>query len=327
MISRRDVLVASAATGLAMSLPKASVAETYPDRPITIVVPYPPGGTVSAMARLITERVGAAIKGTFVIEHKGGAAGAVGTAAVARAAPDGYTLVLGTQQTHATNMVLIRNLSYDPARDFVPVAQLGALQHVLVTRKDLGRRDLNAFLALAQSKSDGLIYGSTGVGSASHFIAELFRKQAKIPALLHVPFRGSAPLVQELIGGRVDFAMATVAGVIGQVEAGNIIALGTASEKRSPNLAELPTFGELGIQGVAADAWFTLFAPSGTPSHVVALLENAIARELRQEQVRRLVVEQGAIPEFKAGADVARDLPIEIRRWAEIAGSAGIKID
>ena len=324
MISRRDTLKGAAAFSVATGVGGAFAADPYPSRPITIVVPYPPGGTVGAMARLLAERVGTAIKGKFVVENKGGAAGSVGTLSVARAAPDGYTLVLGTQQTHATNVFLVKNLQYDPVKDFVPIAQVSALQHLLVTRKDLGPKNLKEFVELARSKADGLIYGSTGVGSAAHFITELFRTQARIPTLVHVPFRGAAPLAQELLGGRVDFAMASVASILGQVESGLVIALGTASDTRSPNFKDLPTFKEMGVDVGSADAWFTLFAPTGTPKEIVTLLETEIQRQLSKDDVKRTAIELGLIPDFKAGSEVATALPAEIQRWAAIAKSANM---
>jgi tripartite-type tricarboxylate transporter receptor subunit TctC len=178
---------------------------------------------------------------------------------------------------------------------------------------------------MAQAKSDGLIYGSTGVGSAAHFIAELFKKQAQIPTLVHVPFRGSAPLAQELLGGRVDFAMASVASIVSQVEAGNVIALAAASELRSPNFKDLPTFAEMGVQNAAADAWFTIFAPAGTPKDIVDLLEREILRALDQDDVKKTIVELGMIPSSKPGAVVAKELPAEITRWTAIAKDAGMK--
>jgi len=316
-----------AAGALALAGGKAFAADPYPTRPITIVVPYPPGGTVGNMARLIADRVGPAIKGSFVVENKGGAAGSVGTLSVARAAPDGYTLVLGTQQTHATNTILVAKLQYDPVADFVPVAQVCALQHLLVTRKDFGAKDLPTFVKMAQDKKDGLIYGSTGMGSAAHFITELFKKQAQIPTLVHVPFRGSAPLAQELIGGRIDFAMASVSSIAAQVETGNVVALAAASDTRSPNFKDLPTFAEMGVQGVAADAWFTLFAPAGTPKEIVDLLEREILRAFEQEAVKKTIIDQGVIPSYRTGAAVANDLPAEISRWTAIAKEAGMKAE
>jgi tripartite-type tricarboxylate transporter receptor subunit TctC len=322
LITRRS-LTAGLAT-CAFAGRGTAFARDYPIRNVTVVVPYPPGGTVGLMARIIAERVGADLGAIFVVENKGGGAGAIGTLAVARAEADGYTLVLGTQQTHATNPTLLANLAYDPVRDFIPIAQVCALQHLLVVPKELGVRNVAGLVALAKSKPGGLSYGSTGIGSAGHFIAELFRKRTGIENSVHVPFRGAAPLAQELLGGRIDFAMASVASIMAQVEAGSLTALATMSDTRSPNFPQVPTAAELGISGVSADAWFALFAPANTAQAVVDLLQQAVQKALTDAEVKQRIIAQGVLPEVRPGADLAKELPDEIARWAAVAKDAGM---
>jgi len=302
-------------------------AQAYPARPITIVVPYPAGGSVDVVARILGEAMGPDLGTNFVVENKGGAAGSVGSAAVARAAPDGYTLVLGTQQTHATNPSLLKALPYDPVKDFSPVAGLAVIPHLLVTRKDLGVSSVKELIALANAKPDGLTYGSTGLGSASHLAMELFRKQAGIGKLVHVPFRGGSPMMQELLGGRVDLSIASIPTVIAQVDAGDLKALAVAREERIARLPDLPTTTEAGVPGVDADAWFALFAPASTSQDIIDRLYAAIGKAAAREEVRQKIAAQGMVLALRPGAEIAKELPGEVAKWAAVVQAAGVKAE
>src|SRR5258708_3612335 len=232
MLTRRPTLAGIAALGF----PSAADAQGFPSRSITIIVPYPPGGPIDALARLIAQEAAGDLNASIVVENRPGGSGIIGTNAVARAEPDGHTLVLGSNQTHATNQSLIKNCPYDAVRDFTPVAGIAAMPHVLVVRKDFPATDVAGVVALARAKPDGLTYGSPGNGSGAHLATELFKTKAGID-ILHVPFKGLAPMTTELLAGRIDLSIAPLPGLIAQqIEAGNVRALGVASARRDAQL-------------------------------------------------------------------------------------------
>ena len=225
-------------------------------------MPYPPGGPIDTLARLIAQEAAADLKQPVVVENRPGASGIVGTGAVARAEPDGYTLILGTNQTHATNQSLIKSWTFDAVKDFSPVAGVAAMPHVLVVRKDFAANSVGDVVAMAKAKPGALTFGSMGNGSGAHLAAELFKTKAGID-MLHVPYKGLAPMTTELLAGRVDLSIAPLPGLIAQqIASGNVRALGIASAQRTPQLDTVPTFAEAGVAGVEADAWSALFAPA-----------------------------------------------------------------
>ncbi len=299
-------------------------AQTFPSRPITIVVPYPAGGPVDAVARLIAND--ADLGQPVTVDNRAGASGMIGANAVARAEPDGHLLVLGTNQTHATNQSLLKNCPYDAVKDFVPVANICEIPHALVVRKTLEAKDVAALVAIAKAKPGALNYGSTGNGSASHLAAELFKTKAGI-AMQHIPFRGAAPMTTELLAGRIDVAFATLPSVIAQIESGDIRALGIASAKRAARLPNAPTLREAGVAGVEADAWFALFAPAKTPAPVVERLYRAVAAVFAKDKPKELLAAQGMTLALRTPADVAATLPAEVAKWAEVIKAANVSVE
>ncbi|MBN8920783.1 MAG: tripartite tricarboxylate transporter substrate binding protein [Rhizobiales bacterium] len=323
MITRRIVLAGLASSALPV---RAGHAQTFPSRTVTIVVPYPAGGPVDLVARLIGQYAAGPLGQSIVIDNRAGGSGVIGSAAVARAEPDGHTLVLGTNQTHATNQNLIKNCPYDAVKDFAPVAGIADIAHVLVTRKDLGVADAAALVALAKQKAGALNYGSTGNGSASHLAGELFKVKAGISAQ-HVPFRGAAPMTQELIAGRIDYAFATLPSVVGQIASGDLHALAVASPRRAPRLETIPTLNEAGIAGVEADAWFTLFAPAHTPAAAIERLYGAVQAVFADAAPRDSIARQGMTLALKSPAEVAAALPGEVAKWAAVIKAANITVE
>ena len=319
MLTRRATLatLAGAATFAATTVR----AQGFPNRPVTIVVPYPAGGPGDTLARLIAQT--AEIGQSIVVDPRGGGGGVVGTVAVARAEPDGHTLVLGTNQTHATNHILLKDCPYDGVKDFVPVVGVAELPHMLVVRKDLGVKSVAELIALAKSKPDGLTYGSSGNGSASHLTAELFKAQTGV-GMVHVPFRGAAPLLTELVAGRIDLSFATLPGVIAQISAGTITALAVASARRAGRLPDVPTLAESGVAGVEADAWFTLFAPARTPAAVVDQIGKAVAAGLGKDAAKDTFAKLGMRPAFRSSAELARALPAEVEKWSKVIKAANV---
>ena len=323
MLTRRATLAGLAALGF----PFAADAQGFPSRSITIIVPYPPGGPVDVLARLIAQESAGDLNQPIVVENRPGGSGVIGTQAVARAEPDGHMLVLGTNQTHATNQSLIKNCPYDAVRDFAPVAGIAAMPHVLVVRKSLALTSVGDVVAMAKAKPGTLTFGSTGNGSGAHLAGELFKTKAGID-MLHVPFKGLSPMLTELLADRIDISIAPLPGLIGQqIESGSVRALGLARAERVPQLASVPTFAESGVPGVEADAWSALFAPARTPAPVIERLYLAIATALSKDAVRAAMAKQGIPPALKTPAEVAAMLPGEVAKWAAVIKASNVVMD
>jgi len=323
MLTRRATLAGLAALGF----PFAADAQGFPSRSITIIVPYPPGGPVDALARLIAQESAGDLNQPIVVENRPGGSGVIGTQAVARAEPDGHMLVLGTNQTHATNQSLIKNCPYDAVKDFVPVAGIAAMPHVLVVRNSLALTSVGDVVAMAKAKPGSLTVGSTGNGSGAHLAGELFKTKAGID-MLHVPFKGLSPMLTELLADRIDMSIAPLPGLIGQqIESGTIRALGLARAERVPQLAAVPTFAESGVPGVEADAWSALFAPARTPAPIIERLYLAIATALSKDAVRAVMAKQGIPAALKSPAEVAAMLPAEVQKWAAVIKASNLVMD
>lgn len=323
MLTRRATLAGIAALGF----PFAADAQGFPSRSITIIVPYPPGGPVDALARLIAQESAGDLNQPIVVENRPGGSGVIGTQAVARAEPDGHMLVLGTNQTHATNQSLIKNCPYDAVKDFVPVAGIAAMPHVLVVRDSLSLTSVGDVVAMAKAKPGSLTFGSTGNGSGAHLAGELFKTKAGID-MLHVPFKGLSPMLTELLADRIDMSIAPLPGLIGQqIESGSIRALGLARAERLPQLAAVPTFAESGVPGVEADAWSALFAPARTPAPIIERLYLAIATALSKDSVRAVMAKQGIPAALKSPAEVAAMLPAEVQKWAAVIKASNLVMD
>ena len=323
MLTRR-ALLAGAATLAAV---RPAAAQTFPSRTITVVVPYPPGGPIDTLARLIAQEAAADLGQTIVVENRPGGSGIIGSQAVARAEPDGHMLVLGTNQTHATNQSLIKNCPYDAVRDFAPVAGVAAMPHVLVVGQNVKAQSVGEMVAMAKAQPGKLTYGSTGNGSGAHLATELFKTRAGID-MLHVPFKGLAPMTTEMLAGRIDASIAPLPGLINQqIAEGKLRALGIASASRTPQLPSVPTFAETGVAGVEADAWSALFAPARTPPQVVERLYRAAAAALAKEPVRQKLIAQGILVAVKSPAEIRASLPAEVEKWATVIKVANVTVD
>ncbi len=314
----------AALAGLVASRP--ALAQNFPSRTVTIVVPYPAGGPVDTVARLIAQTAAADLGQSIVVDNRGGGSGVIGSVAVQRAEPDGHTLVLGTNQTHATNQSLLKNCPYDAVKDFAPVAGIADIPHVLVVRRELAAMNVAELVKLAKAKPGELTYGSTGNGSASHLAAELFKTRTGID-LVHIPFRGAAPMTTELLAGRIDLTFATLPSVISYVEANVLRAFAVASAARAARLRRVPTLKEAGVEGVEADAWFALFAPARTPAAAAERLYRAVRTGLSSEAAREAIARQGMTLNLRPPAEVAAWLPGEVDKWAGVIKAAGVVVD
>ena len=325
MLTRRAALAALAGAS-AGPLASPLYAQSFPSRTVTIVVPYPAGGPVDVLARLLAQHAQQELGQAIVVENRAGGSGVIGSVAVMRAEPDGHTIVLGTNQTHATNQSLLKNCPYDAAKDFVPVGNLTEVPHALVVKKDLAVTSAAELVALAKQRPGALTCGSTGVGSASHLTAELFKTRAGVD-VLHVPFRGAAPLVTEIVAGRIDMSFATLPSVISQINAGDMKVLAMASPKRAEAMSSVPTLQEAGIAGVEADAWFALFAPAKTPDAAAQRLYQVISAALSREQPKSVVAAQGMTLALKPPAALAAMLPGEIAKWGAVIKAANLSVE
>jgi tripartite-type tricarboxylate transporter receptor subunit TctC len=319
MLTRRAALTALA--GLAAM--RGARAEGFPSRTITIVVPYPAGGPVDVTARLIAQSIGNGLGQPIAVDNRGGGAGVIGSVAVQHAEPDGHTLILGTNQTHATNQSLLKNCPYDAVRDFAPVAGIADIAHVLVVRRGLEVADVGSLVRLAKQTPGALNYASTGIGSASHLAAELFKTRAGVD-LQHIPFRGSAPMITELLAGRVDLTFATLPSVVSYIDAGVLRALAVASSRRAIRLPSLPTLAETGVSGVEADAWFALFAPAKTPVAAIEKLHGAVTAALTTGAAKEAIAKQGMSLALRSPAELTAWLPGEVAKWAAVIKAAGV---
>ncbi|WP_376986409.1 Bug family tripartite tricarboxylate transporter substrate binding protein [Bosea sp. R86505] len=320
-LTRRFTLGLLAGTVLAPSVVRA---QSFPTRPITLVVPYPAGGPTDAIARFVAQDLSTSIGQNVVVDNRAGASGAVGTRAVAKADPDGHTIVFGNNQTHGNNMFLLKEPGYDAVKDFAPLAGVGAFEHAFVVRKDLPAKDIKELVALAKADPGKLNYGSTGVGSGSHLAMELFMARTGIK-MTHVPFRGAAPLVQEIIAGRIDIANSTLPSVLAQINAGTLRAIALASPERNPRAKDIPTLREQGIADADADSWAAFFAPAATPAPVLATLSKAILASLAKPAVSEAILKLGFTMRLRDPAAFRPYHLQEIATWENIIKAAGVK--
>jgi tripartite-type tricarboxylate transporter receptor subunit TctC len=318
--------VALAALMLAIGGAASARAQDYPNQTVKIVVPFTPGGGVDVVARIVAPKLGEELGQNVIIENRGGAGGMLGAAAVASSPPDGYTLLVGTGSTHGTNSSVYARLTYDPVRDFVPVVLMTTSPLLLVVPPSLPAKSVTELIALAHEKQGGLSFGSYGTGSINHLGAELFNSMAKIAAN-HVPYRGSAPALTDLIAGRLDYLFDGVSTSIGYVEAGTIRTLGVAGPNRTPVLPNVPTIAQSGLPGFDTSVWFGLFAPAGTPKAAVDLVNRKMNAVLAVPQVKAALEKLGFEP-VGGGPDVlAAKVQSELTKWATIVREKNIRVE
>ena len=316
--------------GLAATLPlirtAAAQGTDYPSRPVRVLVGFPPGGGVDLTARPLLAKLQERLGSQFVVENRGGANGNIAMEAAARAAPDGYTLFFGNGGNLAINHALYANLSFDTLRDFAPIAQVVQVPLAVTVPADLPVRNVQEFIALARSRPGQLNMGSGGTGGLPHLAFELFRRQANID-VVHVPYRGSAPALQDLIGGRVQIMIDAFNLSRGAVEAGRVRVIATTGRERMPALPDVPTVAEQGLPDFVAIGWQGLVAPAATPAAIRARLEQAVEWAMRETDLPRAYLDQGSLPHF-AGATAFRRLIEEERTlWARVVREGNIQPD
>jgi len=306
-------------------LSAAAWAQTYPARPVRLVAPFPPGSSVDFTSRLFAPGLSESLGQQFVVDNRPGAAGNIGAELVARAAPDGYTL-LTTPSSLAANASLYRKRTFDLARDFEAIALLTSAPHVFAVRLTLPAKSIKELVALAKARPGQLTYASTGVGSSSHLAMELFRLTSGI-TYIHVPYKGSANTVPDLIGGQVDMTTSSIIALLPHVKAGRLRALGITSPQRSPAAPDLPTIAESGYPGFESETWAALLGPAGMPAHVVRLLNATIARIVKTPEITDRIAAQGAAPRVGAPEQARAFIKAELAKWEKVIAAAGIKAE
>ncbi len=322
-----NILGRLAAAALAALLPLAGLAaDAFPAKSIRFVVPYPPGGPLDTVARLLGQKVGERIGHPVVVENVPGAGGNIGAAAVARAAPDGYTILMGAVATHAINPSLYSSIPYAASRDFIAVTQVASTPNVLVVNPAVKATSVKEFIALAKSQPGKLNFGSGSTGSAGHLAGELFKSLAGVD-MVHVPYKGAAAAMQDLIGGRVDLMFDNLASSLAQVKAGRVRALAVTTAKRSPLAPELPTIAESGLPGFDISTWFGIFVPAGTPPAAVERLHAEFAHALALPDVRDRLRSMGAEPVGNTPAEFAAFVKSEAAKYAKLVKASGARVD
>ena len=300
-----------------------ALAQTYPNKPIRMLVGYPPGGSVDASARILAERLGPALGQTVLVENRAGATGNIAAEALTKAAPDGYTIYMGTT-INAVSVSLFKNLPYDPVRDFAPVSKVVISPSILVVHPSVPANNVRELVAYARANPGKLAYASTGAGSSPHLCAELFSSLAGI-RMLHVPYKGGAPAMTDLLGGQVALSFSNPTSITPHMASGRIRALAVTTAKRYANLPTLPTMIEEGYPDFDLSAWYGVIAPAGTPTEIINRLNAEIGKILRMADVQALLAAQGLEAQPSTPAELARELKDEIAKFAKLLNDAGVK--
>jgi tripartite-type tricarboxylate transporter receptor subunit TctC len=312
-------------TGVVMLLPAgAGAAELYPTRPIHLVVPYPPGGGTDIVARLVGEKLSASLKQPIVVDNRGGAGGVLGTEVAAKAAPDGYTLLLAPS-SHVINPSIYAKLPYDTVKDFAPITMVAAAAILMAVNPRVAATTVSGFVDAAKADPKGIAnYGSAGVGTVFHLTGQLFNELSGL-SLQHVPYRGGGPTVTALLAGEIPLAFETMLSLQQHVRAGTLRALAITSAQRSPTMPEIRTTAEAGFPQLVADNFYALFAPAGTPAPILMQLHDATVAALALPDLRDRLREQGAEVVGNSSAELGAYVAAEIPKWAALARQAGVK--
>jgi len=308
------------------SLCGASAAD-YPTRPITLIVPYPPGGGVDAMARVVGQKLSEALKQQVIVDNRGGAGGTLGTRAVAKAAPDGYTLLLGHTGTISINPSLYgANAGYDPRKDFAPIGMVASMPVALLAHPSFPAKSIAEVIALAKKEPGKLNLGTSAVGTGSYMCAELFKSVAGVDVAI-IPYKGTAPVMNDLLGGHVPVAFGVLPPALGNIAAGNLRALAVTSAKRFSLLPDVPTFDESGLPGFEAVLHYGLLAPAGTPKEIVDRLGAELRKLVDTDDVKQRIHAEGGDPMTSTAAEYAADIDKEETKWGSLVHRLGLKVE
>jgi tripartite-type tricarboxylate transporter receptor subunit TctC len=297
---------------------------SYPTRPVTVVVGFAPGGGTDTVARIVAKNLSESLGQQVVVENRAGAGGNIATDFVARAEPDGYTILLGNVGSLAVAPHMIASLGYDPLRDFAPITMAVVFANVLVVQPSLPAQSLAEFVKLAQEKPGTVTFGSSGIGGAGHLAGELLKERANID-MIHVPYKGGGPAMQGMLGGQVMSIFATPVSAGGQIKAGKIRAIATTGPKRAALLPDVPTVAEAGYPGYEAMNWYAYVAPAKTPKEIVERLNRELVKALNNSDVAAMLHQQGLEPSPSSPAELGRYIEREYQTWGRVVKRAGIK--
>ncbi len=329
-MNRRHFCAAISATALASALhsvlAQPAIEKNWPTRPIKLIVPFPPGGGTDVMSRTLAEKLSTATGWTVIVENKPGAGGNIGLDAVAKSAPDGYTLGMGQAANLAINPALYAKMPYDPLKDFAPIALMATQPLVLVVSAQSSYRSLAEIVAAAKSKADGLVIANPGAGTVGHLTGELFARRAG-GKFLQVPYKGAGAVVTDLIGGQVDLYFGNPLAVIPQIKGGTLRAIAVTSIERMPSLPTVPTIAESGYPGFETANWSGLVAPAGTPAELVAKLNAEVGKALKRPDTIEKLAADGSLPLGGSPQQFSHYLRAEHGKWGSAVRDANIKLD
>jgi len=309
---------------LFLGLPAESPAQSFPSRPIRMIVPNPPGGTTDILARILADELGTRLGQPVVVENRAGASGTIGSDLVAKSAPDGHVMVMGHAASHATSPSMIKNLPYDPVKDFAPVTLVANVNNVIVVNTNVPAKSVKELIELAKREPGKLVFGSGGTGAITHLAGEIFKQTAGVN-LTHVPYKGSSQAMADLLGGHIALMFENLPGALGNIKSGKLRALAVLSEKRAPAVPDLPTIAEAGLPGAEAVSWFGLFTTAGTPQAVVDRLNRETVAAIRKPEIQARIVDAGAEPVGSTAAEFGRLVRAERDKWSKVIKTTGLQ--
>lgn len=318
-------LVSAAAIGFAAMTATAS-AQTYPDRPVRLVVPFAAGGSTDIVASIIAAKMSEILKQQVIVENRAGAGGNAGAAAVARSAPDGYTVLMGTVATHAINPALYVKMPYDPVKDFAPVSLLVNVPNVIVVNPSLNVKTVKELIDLLKANPDKYDYASSGIGTPLHLSGALFESMSGTK-MVHVPYKGAGPALLDVVGGQVKIMFDNLPSSIGQIRKGGVIGLAVTTKERSPAAPEIPTVAESGLPGYETYSWNAIFAPAGTPQAYIDILAKAGAEAVADPAVKARLADLSAVAVGSTPAQLADHVKAEIAKWGPVVKASGASVN
>lgn len=324
MINETTAVAAAALASIGLAAPLG--AQDYPSKPIRFVIPFPPGGGTDILSRAIAQRVSEETRWTFLLDNKPGAGGSIGVEIAARAAPDGYTIVMGQTSNLALNPTLMPKLGYDPLKDLRPVSLVASGPLMLVASSAWRLKDLDHLVAEAKAKPGSVMFGSPGNGTLGHLAGELFKARAGVD-IAHVPYRGAAQALTDVLGGRLDLYVSTIPAALGQIKGGKLKGVAVMGLARHPDLADVTTVAERVSPGFEVNNWYGVLVPAGTPAPVVARLSAAIVKAIDSAEVRAKLAAEGVSPASSTAEAFAAHIKSEIEKWSPIIKAAGVKME
>jgi tripartite-type tricarboxylate transporter receptor subunit TctC len=308
----------------ALSLSFAAAAQTYPSKPIKLMVPFPPGGSTDIVARIVAQRLGTQLGQSLVIENRGGAGGTLGTAVVAKAPADGYQLVIGTTSTHVVAPSVYQKLDYDPVKDFAPISLIAVTPYLLVVNPSVNAKTVKELVGLMKKSPGKMNYASAGVGSTTHLAMEMLKNVSDTYAL-HIPYNGNGPAGTAVIAGQVEILFGSLPALLPHAKSGRVRAIAVGTPKRSPSLPEVPTVAEAGYPGFDASLWLAFMAPAGTPAPVVERLQKEIVAAVNAKETSEALDKNGAEPLTSTPAELAAMIRDGVGKYAKVVKAAGVK--